>query len=741
VALLLGCQRTPADVERCLELSQTAAHAEAAAVCERAFTATQRPDVGIAAARELYQLERDDDVLRLAGLLRAGPEAATATQLIGRVTLARGQRDEGWRLLGEALTLHRRAGDHAGATRDAVLLTTSYRRAGRYREALASAEVAAREAELAGARADHQWALLAGAEVFAAIGDHRRSGELLRKGLALVADDDPRTVASIQIKLGRLAVAEGAPELAAASFHQAHAAAIAAGDGELAASAAVNQADVALAAGRLAEAAAALAAARAATAPGKPLLIAIPVNEALLALARDDLDGAERAIEAAAATTPTPVWMWRIEELRGQVAARRGNPAAAAEALRRSIALVEAQRATLDAVDLRAALLAERRRPYERLFELLVGTGDVTTAFLVMDQVQSRGFLDAFIDAAPAEVDALTRVDTVRAVSAAVDAVAPATLVGDVLAASELRDRVVVAYFEALDRVWCVLIAGGRVRAVRLAASATAIAGLVDRFLGEPDDVEVATQLGNLLLPAEIGPLPPGTLHVVPSAALSRLPFGVLRRGDGRLLDSYRLLYLPSVSALVATSRRARRRATATAAPVVLADSRGDLPGAAAEARAVAAMFGVAPGLGAAATRARLREAGAAPLLHLAVHSGVAAGGAWLSLADDEVTVPEILDGDAAPRLVVLASCASAATRRELWGSLGAAFLAAGSATVLASLWSVDDAATVALITAFYSHGGATHPAEALALAQRDLARTHPASAWAAFVLLGAGDP
>jgi CHAT domain-containing protein len=91
----------------------------------------------------------------------------------------------------------------------------------------------------------------------------------------------------------------------------------------------------------------------------------------------------------------------------------------------------------------------------------------------------------------------------------------------------------------------------------------------------------------------------------------------------------------------------------------------------------------------------------------------------------------------------VLASCASGARPgRQMWGSLGASFLAAGSRSVLASLWSVEDAPTRELILRFYSEGGAPDPAGALARAQRvAIGRGLSPKIWAPFVLLGSDRP
>jgi CHAT domain-containing protein len=69
------------------------------------------------------------------------------------------------------------------------------------------------------------------------------------------------------------------------------------------------------------------------------------------------------------------------------------------------------------------------------------------------------------------------------------------------------------------------------------------------------------------------------------------------------------------------------------------------------------------------------------------------------------------------------------------------AFLGAGSQSVLASLWAVNDESTRALMVKFYRHLGQAEGAEALAKAQREIRQTdarHRAPYyWAAFVLVG----
>jgi CHAT domain-containing protein len=83
----------------------------------------------------------------------------------------------------------------------------------------------------------------------------------------------------------------------------------------------------------------------------------------------------------------------------------------------------------------------------------------------------------------------------------------------------------------------------------------------------------------------------------------------------------------------------------------------------------------------------------------------------------------EVMQLERTAPLVVLSACETAlGAKADGEGLVGLvrAFLAAGSRTVIASLWSVDDQATAALMRAFYEElrkGDA--PDEALAAAQR----------------------
>ncbi|HFD39671.1 MAG TPA: CHAT domain-containing protein [Anaerolineae bacterium] len=242
-------------------------------------------------------------------------------------------------------------------------------------------------------------------------------------------------------------------------------------------------------------------------------------------------------------------------------------------------------------------------------------------------------------------------------------------------------------------------------------------------------------------------------LVVVPDAELHYLPFQALYDGAGYLLERRSLRYLPSLTTLALGSPP---RPGGRGQALVLAYSAGGrLPSVAAEAQAVASAVGplfagIALYCEEQAGRAALTErAGEYELLHLATHSRFRADDplfSSLELADGPLWVYDLYRLRLRASLVTLSACDTGQGTlrgRELLG-LTRGFLSAGAASVLVSLWAVDDRSTAALMGAFYRHlgAGATR-SEALRAAQLGLLRgerlvwRHPAH-WAAFCLVGA---
>jgi CHAT domain-containing protein len=176
---------------------------------------------------------------------------------------------------------------------------------------------------------------------------------------------------------------------------------------------------------------------------------------------------------------------------------------------------------------------------------------------------------------------------------------------------------------------------------------------------------------------------------------------------------------------------------------LALGDS-GRVPHAGPEARRVAALFpaGIAY-VGEAATIAHLqRDAPAADLLHLACHARFRADNprfSALQLADGALTVDLAEALELGPCTVVMSACETGLTSGDEAVGLVRAFLVAGAARVVASLWPVDDRVTAAFMQHFHEAARAgAGSAQALRAAQDAVAAEHPhPHFWGAFALHG----
>jgi CHAT domain-containing protein len=172
-----------------------------------------------------------------------------------------------------------------------------------------------------------------------------------------------------------------------------------------------------------------------------------------------------------------------------------------------------------------------------------------------------------------------------------------------------------------------------------------------------------------------------------------------------------------------------------------------DLPGARAEASAVAALYGTEPLLGRAASTAAVAAAlGAVRIAHVAAHGNVHPRNPLFSairLDDGPFTVYELERVRWAPELVVLSSCnvgrAAVTAGGELLG-LTATFLGRGTHQVVASVMPVPDAETAPLMTTFHElllTGRSAAAALAEAQARADPDDLDAVAAAAGFVCLG----
>lgn len=335
-------------------------------------------------------------------------------------------------------------------------------------------------------------------------------------------------------------------------------------------------------------------------------------------------------------------------------------------------------------------------------------------------------------------------------------------------------ETVLLKYFVAHQQLFAFVITGEHVEARRLPADLGQVWGLVRRVQlnlstasrSEPDQVlrlipnaqGVLGRLHHLLL-APLGNVVESfrRLVIVPHGPLHYLPFHALYDGAAYLLERHQISYLPGASFL----HYCHQVQPASTGLLVIGHSHGGLiPHAPQEAKVVAALFAEKACLEGEATLAHVQETAAdCRLIHLAAHgefrpdnplfSGLALDGGWLTTLD-------IFNLQLKASLVTLSACRTGQSvvggGDELLG-LMRAFAYAGAASLVLSLWTVEDHSTAKLMTSFYQKlVEGWDKAAALRHAQLELIRGEPSADsgvgrlahpyyWAPFFLVGQTGP
>ncbi|OZC04251.1 hypothetical protein BSZ36_15430 [Rubricoccus marinus] len=218
-------------------------------------------------------------------------------------------------------------------------------------------------------------------------------------------------------------------------------------------------------------------------------------------------------------------------------------------------------------------------------------------------------------------------------------------------------------------------------------------------------------------------------LLVVPGTQLSTLPFGMLVKPSSEASTAdyasadYLIRHMPVGTELAATLLTVPTGARRDGSNLIFGrstfETRADLPFVRAEAKRVRrALSSPVLRLDADATESDLvSQLGTADIVHIASHADADPDFplySQISLTDDPndpddgtLHLYELQDEPLAARLVVLSGCSTArgrALRGEGMMGLQYAVRAAGAASALATLWPVDDRATVDIMGGFYDH-------------------------------------
>lgn len=434
------------------------------------------------------------------------------------------------------------------------------------------------------------------------------------------------------------------------------------------------------------------------------------------------------------------------EEGRGRSLALMGDMAGARQAYVAAVRTSESIRSRFRSEEFKSGLFGDVQQIFDRAIALSMDAGDVEGALALSEQSRSRALLDVVRDRVPLQANA-DRPDTAAPSAAAVRAA--------------LHEGEAIVEFHTLDDrliAWVVRPSG--TQGFRIALGRKALAADIDAFrqailARRP----AARTLGARLHATLLGPLalkPGEQLLIVPHDALHYLPFQALRSDAGYLVQEHALAFAPSAAVAVQLARRSvdkEAHLVAFGNPGV--DARLALPGSEREVERIGALFaGATVYTQAAATKAQFRSSTAtAGILHVAAHAEVdlvdpLQSRILLAPQGDDTGFMEAreiygLNMDKVS-LITLSACESGLGRiargDEILG-FTRSFLSAGAASLMVSLWPVEDNSTELLMTTMYGELARGTPA-ALAMQRAQLAvLARPRYAepyfWAAFNLVG----
>ncbi len=333
------------------------------------------------------------------------------------------------------------------------------------------------------------------------------------------------------------------------------------------------------------------------------------------------------------------------------------------------------------------------------------------------------------------------------------------------------HDTLLVEYFVAGQQVVAFLVAQDTVQARRLSVELSQVQHLTELLrlnfqACSRSDPQHAIRLitnarwllhqlhGLLIAPLAENLAAFSKLILVPHGPLHYLPFHAFHDGASFLLEKHEISYLPAASLLAYCYEE---RGAASGRAVFGHSHDGHLPYAREESRSVAALLGAPAYAEDQATLAAFRAVTSdCHILHLAAHGDFRPDNplfSGLALADGWLTTLDIFNLHLGASLVTLSACQTGQSviggGDELFG-LMRAFLYAGAASLVLSLWAVDDRSTGELMTDFY-RSLVTGETKGMALRQAQLrfiegrtldggmaglAYTHPYF-WAPFFLVG----
>jgi tetratricopeptide (TPR) repeat protein len=262
------------------------------------------------------------------------------------------------------------------------------------------------------------------------------------------------------------------------------------------------------------------------------------------------------------------------------------------------------------------------------------------------------------------------------------------------------------------------------------------------------DAIEDLRLLHGLLVAPLSGLRSASSWIVIPSRSMASLPFAAFHDGARHLVETRTITMAPAAGVFARCRSRLDRKPRGS---LVVGQTGPTTPEVEGEVAAICRSTPFRPVrqlVGPDATvETVLREAGGRAFIHLASHGFFHAERPYLSgirLADRWLHAHDTEQAELSAELVVLSACQSGTSlvlEGDEWLGLPRAFLRAGAARVMASLWDVDDRATRELMTRFSAALGRDRkmsPSRALQESQTEILglRKHPYF-WAGFQIVG----
>ena len=255
-------------------------------------------------------------------------------------------------------------------------------------------------------------------------------------------------------------------------------------------------------------------------------------------------------------------------------------------------------------------------------------------------------------------------------------------------------------------------------------------------------------------------------LVIVPDGSSFLIPYSALVDQNSRYLsETLRIRLVPSLTSLRLLAECPEDRHSTSGALLVgnpwveTVRIKGcppflQLPGAEEEVKMIGKILNIEPLTGKTATKDRVLSGfNSVSLVHIAAHGRTETGEIILSPnfpsakgpkeKEFLLTMADVLDAKVRAKLVVLSCCNSGRGNIKVEGVVGIAraFLGAGARSVIATLWAIDDEATLAFMRHFYEHLVAGKSAsKSLQHAMKRMRETEKFKAvkyWAPFVLIG----